>query len=976
MIRRFDGSAIGTLQGFTSIFLGVVGALMLVAPHQFNIPVYAALRPHVPLWGVALMCAAAGLGAAMVTRRRAVRLALHVAGGFVLLLLASRFVGMAWIPVTNYAMLGMAVLAAPLVAPDASGKAPARSDLFALTTGLIALATGLQMVLAPGLLDSVVEPEYRGYVPWSGLAFALAGPALVAVQGLGAARQGVVVAAYLVAAASYFFYFAISPLQHRGWTGMALYGGAAAVLALTPWLGARLRTIDPASLGVRVALSLVAIAAIPWLLLVPLALSQLEQAASEQAASQQRGLAQAVAQEVADYIGLHRAAVAGLASQPGLLDSPADRQQRALRGVVGAYPDLVLLTTIDATGEQIARSDDLPPTSGAGSPLLQQVLRTKGPVVLVQISQVLQRPTFAFASPILAENGEVSGFVAGAMDSLPVSEYIAGAAGPEWANVYLVDEGGRVLAYVDPALTASFEDLSEAPPVKALVASSSRSGALRYGDGDAEQLAAYARVPELGWGVVVEQPVGKVLAPTRAQRDALFPLVLLTVALASVLGIGMARRAAVPLQALIRTASDIAAGRMGTPLPRARLSEVKRLVEAIEQMRDRLAATAGEREDLLRELRMANEQLTLANLEAEKHAEEAQRRAAELNSSFESVADGLAVLGPKGELRRLNQAGAEMLGHPPVVFGKDLREIWANLRFETPQGRRVSREDLPGTRALRGVTVRNAVLVVHTKGRKFWTSASAAPIRTAAGNLIGAIVSFTDITAFQELLEQRDGYVHTISHDLRNPLAVIMAYAQTFSGGQEKRGQKGARHRDAEAILVQARRMNVMIQDLVDSARIESGQLGLEKRPLALSTLVSEVLERQAALEGWDRITLQLPGEVTLIEADPGRFERILVNLLNNALKYSPRESQVLTKAERLGGELVISVSDKGQGIAPQDLPHVFERFHRFRGPHKAGGVGLGLYISKMLVEAHGGRIWVESSLGKGTTFYFTLPLA
>jgi two-component system phosphate regulon sensor histidine kinase PhoR len=110
--------------------------------------------------------------------------------------------------------------------------------------------------------------------------------------------------------------------------------------------------------------------------------------------------------------------------------------------------------------------------------------------------------------------------------------------------------------------------------------------------------------------------------------------------------------------------------------------------------------------------------------------------------------------------------------------------------------------------------------------------------------------------------------------------------------------------------------------------------------------------------------------------ADPSRLERILTNLISNALKYSPPEAEVVVRAERVDSCLQVSVVDRGIGIAPEDLPHLFERFYRTRGSRKAEGLGLGLYITRMLVEAHGGRIWAESELGKGSTFSFTLPLA
>ena len=223
--------------------------------------------------------------------------------------------------------------------------------------------------------------------------------------------------------------------------------------------------------------------------------------------------------------------------------------------------------------------------------------------------------------------------------------------------------------------------------------------------------------------------------------------------------------------------------------------------------------------------------------------------------------------------------------------------------------------------------------------------------------------------------EQRDTVVHTVSHDLRNALMIIQGQAQLFLRQLGKAGLKGPEMHGAEAIVTSAKRMNAMIEDLVDSARLESGQLRLEKRPVDLNAFVSDLLHRAKEAMDVGRVKVDIPAELPTVLADPNRLERILTNLLTNALKYSPLETEVLFRAESTNKEVLVSVSDRGIGIAPEDIPNLFQRYYRAKGARKAEGLGLGLYITKMLVEAHGGRIWVESELGRGSTFYFTLPL-
>jgi signal transduction histidine kinase len=265
-------------------------------------------------------------------------------------------------------------------------------------------------------------------------------------------------------------------------------------------------------------------------------------------------------------------------------------------------------------------------------------------------------------------------------------------------------------------------------------------------------------------------------------------------------------------------------------------------------------------------------------------------------------------------------------------------------------------------------------MVYHPPGatEPLWVAVSAAPIRADGGKIIGAVSTMTDVTSLHEMQKEREMYVHTISHDLRIPLTVVLGHAELL--GTTCRDADSGDH--VEAILKGAERMQTMLDDLVDAARLEGGEIALAEEPLSLHGFLADLLQRASALPGASRIRVDLPAELPPVSADPPRLERILTNLLTNALKYSPPESAVEVKARAEGGEVVIAVRDRGQGIHPEDLPHLFKRFHRFRQPRKGDSVGLGLYITRSLVEAHGGRIWVESTPGEGSTFFFTLPAA
>ena len=213
--------------------------------------------------------------------------------------------------------------------------------------------------------------------------------------------------------------------------------------------------------------------------------------------------------------------------------------------------------------------------------------------------------------------------------------------------------------------------------------------------------------------------------------------------------------------------------------------------------------------------------------------------------------------------------------------------------------------------------------------------------------------------------------LRSISHDLRTPLSVLQGYAQLLLRHADK---PQLVHQSAENIYTSATRINAMIHDLVDSSRWESGQLDLNRVAVDLPSFISELKDRLANALPIERARLEVPSDLPTVSADPARLERILINLLSNALKYS--ENEIVVRAEVSRDDVQVSVADRGPGLSPHEMDHVFDRFYRATSSQKADGLGLGLYITKMLVAAHGGRIWVESRPGEGTTFFFTIPRA
>ncbi|MDD3717915.1 MAG: GAF domain-containing protein [Actinomycetota bacterium] len=250
-------------------------------------------------------------------------------------------------------------------------------------------------------------------------------------------------------------------------------------------------------------------------------------------------------------------------------------------------------------------------------------------------------------------------------------------------------------------------------------------------------------------------------------------------------------------------------------------------------------------------------------------------------------------------------------------------------------------------------------------------------IETSPGERIGIIAIIRDITALRELEQAKSDFVSTVSHELRTPLTSIKAYTATLRR-RDVDFDESTRQGFLQVIEEETDRLTRLVADILDVSRIESGRLTLKKRDFDLSKLVRIIIGKLQSQFSNHEIELDAPESMETVRADPDKIEQVLVNLVDNAAKYSPSGGEIRLTLEANPRGVECSVSDSGVGIPEEHLSNIFEKFHRVdnRATREIYGTGLGLYVSKSIVEAHGGTIWAESVLGEGSTFHFTLPLS
>ena len=329
-----------------------------------------------------------------------------------------------------------------------------------------------------------------------------------------------------------------------------------------------------------------------------------------------------------------------------------------------------------------------------------------------------------------------------------------------------------------------------------------------------------------------------------------------------------------------------------------------------------------------------------------------------------SMVEGVAVVNGSERLVFANPGFAEILGlDVPPTSGSALVEVVRQTEL------------LEAVRqVLRGQPRVQSEIVTGTL-RQHYFAITVASVR--AGDTTGAVVVLHDITELRKLERVRRDFVANVSHEFRTPLTAIQGFAETLLAGAIDDSQN--RTRFLEIILEHSRRLARLTEDLLMLSKMDAERLELEIRRLSVSQLIESCLEtaQRRAAEKDLRISVNTAQRLPDIAGDRRRLAEVLQNLLDNAIQYTLPGGQIMLSAEEGDAEVVVTVSDTGIGIPQADQPRIFERFYRVdvARSREAGGTGLGLAIAKHLVEVHGGRLWVDSEVGQGSQFHFSVPL-
>jgi len=359
----------------------------------------------------------------------------------------------------------------------------------------------------------------------------------------------------------------------------------------------------------------------------------------------------------------------------------------------------------------------------------------------------------------------------------------------------------------------------------------------------------------------------------------------------------------------------------------------------------------------------------LVDITGRKQAEEAlQLSEKKYRTLVESSPDGILSVDPQGCIVDCNTGICRILGFTrEEIKGTDVRQVVTSLAVKKRESFRRQIDQHGFAEA--------ELEMVHRGGRKIPVWAKMVELKGTKQDDFQILVYLRDMEERKKVDELKDQFIGLVSHELRTPLTVIMGALNTALSEAPRLSPQETRGLLEDAAS-ESELLSHILENLLELSRSQAHRLTLQLEPLTLEDVVQKTIQQAKGSSSMHRFVMDLPRTLPPLRADRIRLERILHNLVENAVKYSPG-GEVRVSARQDGNNLVIAVHDQGPGISPEDQAKLFQPFLRTRQTETDGikGIGLGLIVCRSLVEAHGGRIWLESEPGQGTTFYFTLPI-
>jgi signal transduction histidine kinase len=340
---------------------------------------------------------------------------------------------------------------------------------------------------------------------------------------------------------------------------------------------------------------------------------------------------------------------------------------------------------------------------------------------------------------------------------------------------------------------------------------------------------------------------------------------------------------------------------------------------------------------------------------------------------LDSAADGIMILAPDHTIVRCNPAMSRMLGIPvnEIQLHSHEKVIKWNSRKE---GLTLEEAEVGGWPLSQTATLYIEGDIIRPNRAPLPVGITYAPLLTSDRNLINIIASVRDITHFREAEELKSTFISVISHELKTPVALIKGYVSTLRR-EDASWDREVVNDSLEVIEEEADHLTGLIDNLLDASRLQAGALAINLSDVRIDRLVGRIAEKFQNQTTSHEIVVDFPQILPIVIGDEERLSQVIKNLISNSIKYSPSGGEIRISGFVQKEKVIICISDQGPGIAADDVPHVFDRFYRSSDASRTTkGAGLGLYLARAVIEAHGGSIWVDPASKNGAKICFSLP--
>ena len=635
-----------------------------------------------------------------------------------------------------------------------------------------------------------------------------------------------------------------------------------------------------------------------------------------------------LAEGIDDFIGALREKLFFLISTQVLDGLDYQGKQMMARSLISSSDNFISAAILNARGDEFIKtyhrdfSDEARLESHSGSHLFERARQEGSSISGIYRENSLPRMDIIYSS------GNEYVFVTLNLSSL-FDKIIKSDIGPE-SEVFLVDGGGFAIAHSDK----DYLDRKINIPTVNAVIERMGSGSMEYEEKGEDFVGAYASSGLMDWGVVTAQKSSVAYAPAdRARKDAVLWIIAAGI-LASAGAFFMAKGLSGPILKLASCAEKVAGGDFDNEVDIKTKDELQVLAASFNQMQ--------------RALKKYNE------LQIDRIIEERTKTKAIIFS----IEDGIIMTDDRGGIMLVNEKARELL-----EISKD--PIEGESIFNYVERREL--EDLFNN-------LKEIELDFSSEGRNKVIKTFKSEVKTPGGKKLGKMIIARDISLEKEIEKIKENFIHSITHDLKNPLSAIIGMSDLLKSSCYSNLKE--EEKEYFSILKgEALRLMGMINDILNLAKIESGKMKIDRNKLDIGEMlqqITRIFEVNAKNDGIELVN-SAPCGIN-IYGDEKLLRRVVINLLGNALKYTPSGGRVELNASLKGNYAECSVSDTGEGIPADIIDSIFDKFQQAGGRSK-GGTGIGLNVSKEIVKAHGGRIWVNSRPDKGSEFKFTLPV-